>query len=128
MSDPAQILLVLPDALLRQRVRRALSRVHCELIELDSPDEFIKTLNGGRFKLVIASAQLGRESCLQVLAKVRQAGDGTPFLVLGNNSGSSFRVFVSDGEGVVLSSRVLDSDNLGRLADSYVAQGRAKSR
>ncbi len=126
-STPTRILLAVPDALLSERVRRALSQVNCQLVELKAEEDFLGTIAQGEFALVIASAQLGRDSSLQTLARVRQAGHSTPFFVLGAAHGASFRVFVSDGEGVVLSSRVVDSENLGRLAEGYVAPSRARS-
>ncbi len=125
MSLRAKILLAIPDAPLLERVRKALANTDADQVALTPGVELVDALlNQGPFQLVLASAQLGRESSLQSLARVRQAGNDTPFLVLGQNQGETLRVFVSDGEGVVLSSRVLNAENLARLAAEYVTARR----
>ncbi len=125
MSLRAKILLAIPDAPLLERVRKALANTDADQAALTPGVELVDALlNQGPFQLVLASAQLGRESSLQSLARVRQAGNDTPFLVLGQNQGETLRVFVSDGEGVVLSSRVLNAENLARLAAEYVTARR----
>ena len=78
----------------------------------------------GRFNSYWQAPNWGvRAACRAWLAS-RQAGNDTPFLVLGQNQGETLRVFVSDGEGVVLSSRVLNGENLARLAAEYVTARR----
>ncbi len=125
MSPRARILLAISDAPLLERVREALADTDAEQVALTPGAELVDALlNRGPFQLVLASAQLGRESSLQSLARVRQAGNDTPFLVIGQNQGETLRVFVSDGEGVVLSSRVLNGENLARLAAEYVTARR----
>jgi len=72
-------------------------------------------LSGTRYHLVIANARLPEPSALQVLARVRRQGVATPFIVVTSIHGNMLRVFVSDSEGTVLSSRMLDGPNLSSL-------------
>jgi CheY-like chemotaxis protein len=72
-------------------------------------------LAGGRFHLVIASARLPEPSALQVLARVRRQGVTTPFIVVTSVHGNMLRIFMSDSEGTVLSSRMVDGHNLASL-------------
>jgi DNA-binding response OmpR family regulator len=81
----------------------------------------------GPYQLVVASARLPEPSALQVLARVRRAGIRTPFIVVASLSTHErrMRVFVSDAEGTVLSSRVLDDENLAVLVTRLIEDGAA---
>ena len=126
MQRRSKILIAISDAGLSDRIRSALEGTDADQIALQPGDQLEDALRlHGPFELVLASAQLGSESSLQSLARVRQTGDSTPFLVLGHSQGETLRVFVSDGEGVVLSSRMLNAENLARLAADYVTAKRA---
>ncbi len=130
LTDPmvrrAKILIAIVEDTLAARIRSALTGTQADLVSLQPGDQLEDAMRmHGPFELVLASAQLGRESSLQSLARVRQAGNSTPFLVLGQTQGETLRVFVSDGEGVVLSSRMLNAENLARLAAEYVSAKRA---
>jgi CheY-like chemotaxis protein len=78
----------------------------------------------GPFDLVITSSQLPEQSGLSVLARVRSRGSQTPFIVVTSVHESSLRIFVSDAEGTVLSSRVVDGDNLRNLALNLIEAGK----
>ncbi len=78
----------------------------------------------GPFDLVITSSQLPQQSGLSVLTRVRSRGLTTPFVVVSSVHDSLMRVFVSDAEGTVLSSRVVDPENLRTLALNLVDNGR----
>jgi CheY-like chemotaxis protein len=70
----------------------------------------------GPFSLVITSGRLRLRSGLSVLARARSRGTTTPFIVVASVHGALLRVFVSNAEGTVLSSRLVDGDNLRNLA------------
>jgi CheY-like chemotaxis protein len=78
----------------------------------------------GPFDLVITSSQLPQQSGLQVLARARARGVVTPFVVVTSIHQFLLRVFVSDAEGTVLSSRVVDGDNLRTLASNLIEASR----
>lgn len=80
----------------------------------------------GPFDLVVTSSQLPVQSGLQVLARARSRGLLTPFVVLTSIHQYLMRVFVSDAEGTVLSSRVVDGDNLRTLAARLIEAGRGR--
>jgi CheY-like chemotaxis protein len=77
----------------------------------------------GPFDLVIASSTLPVRSGLSVLARARSRGVATPFIVVTSVHGNLLRIFVSDSAGTVLSSRVVDGDNLRNLALSLIESG-----
>ncbi len=78
----------------------------------------------GPFDLVITSSQLPAQSGLSVLARARARGVSTPFVVVTSIHQFLLRVYVSDAEGTVLSSRVVDGDNLRTLASNLIEAGR----
>jgi CheY-like chemotaxis protein len=110
------------DANVRDWLRLPLSRLTANISEAASGPELEALLQEeGPFDLVITSAQLpGGRSGLQVLARLRSSGSTTPFIVLTSIHRESLRVFVSDAEGTVLSSRVVDPQNLVGLAASLM--------
>ncbi len=75
----------------------------------------------GPFHLVVASAKLPEPSALQVLARIRRVGIRTPFIVISSVHQNHLRVFVSDTEGTVLSSRMVDANNLTTMLTSLMA-------
>jgi DNA-binding NtrC family response regulator len=81
-------------------------------------------ISRGPFQLVVASAKLPEPSALQVLARVRRVGIKTPFIVVSSVHQNHLRVFVSDTEGTVLSSRMVDADNLTMLVTGLIESGR----
>ncbi|MEZ4222060.1 MAG: hypothetical protein R3B13_14090 [Polyangiaceae bacterium] len=121
MASLSKILVAIQHELTLERINEVLHPMPAECHFL-APDEGLDQAlrTRGPFQLVLASANVGRESALQSLARARQSGDSTPFLVLGHSQGESMRVFVSDGEGVVLSSRVLTAPNLARLVRDFI--------
>lgn len=74
----------------------------------------------GPFHVVVASAKLPEPSALQVLARVRRVGIKTPFIVVSSVHQNHLRVFVSDTEGTILSSRMVDANNLAMLVTSLI--------
>lgn len=81
-------------------------------------------LSRGPFQLVVANAKLPEPSALQVLARIRRAGIRTPFIVVSSVHQNHLRVFVSDSEGTVLSSRMVDSNNLAVLLSDLIEASR----
>lgn len=81
-------------------------------------------LSRGPFQLVVANAKLPEPSALQVLARIRRAGIRTPFIVVSSVHQNHLRVFVSDSEGTVLSSRMVDSNNLTVLLSDLIEASR----
>ena len=81
-------------------------------------------LSGARYHLVIASARLPEPSALQVLARVRRNGVATPFIVVTSVHGNMLRIFMSDSEGTVLSSRMVDGQNLASLITGMIENQR----
>ena len=82
--------------------------------------------NHGPFDLVVTSSQLPIQSGLSVLARARSRGLQTPFVVVTSVHQYLLRVFVSDAEGTVLSSRLVDGDNLRSLASSLMDRARSR--
>jgi CheY-like chemotaxis protein len=70
----------------------------------------------GPHDLVVCRAVLGARSGLQILAKARAAGRTASFIVYSSLDGPWLRVFVSDAQGTVLSSRVVSLEGLAHLA------------
>jgi CheY-like chemotaxis protein len=74
----------------------------------------------GPFDLVVCRALLGARSALQVVARARALGRRASFIVYSSLDGPWLRVFVSDSEGTVLSSRVVSLDGLAHLAEGML--------
>jgi CheY-like chemotaxis protein len=70
----------------------------------------------GPHDLVVCRAVLGARSGLQILAKARARGTRASFIVYSSLDGPWLRVFVSDAQGTVLSSRVVSLEGLAHLA------------
>ena len=74
----------------------------------------------GPFDLVVCRALLGARSALQVVARARALGRRASFIVYSSLDGPWLRVFVSDSEGTVLSSRVVSLEGLAHLAEGML--------
>jgi len=74
----------------------------------------------GPYDLVVSRALLGARSALQVVARARALGRRASFIVYSSLDGPCLRVFVSDSEGTVLSSRVVSLDGLAHLAEGML--------
>ena len=116
-----RIIIAEPDATTRDWLRPALVALAAQIHEVGDGNELERSLEqNGPFDLVITSAQLPMQSGLQVLARARSRGVMTPFVVMTSVHEDLLRVFVSDAEGTVLSSRMVDRDNLLSLAMSLI--------
>jgi DNA-binding response OmpR family regulator len=117
-----RIALAEADPQVREWLRRPLSRLTPVLSEAESGPALEALLeNEGPFDLAIANAQLpGARSALEVLARLRARGSAIPFIVVTSVHQSMLRIFVSSAEGTVLSSRVVDPQNLVALAESLL--------
>ena len=107
------------DADVRLWLRKLLTPLNLEVWEAENGtelEELIATANGEPFAIIISSSKLPGPSGLQVLAAARSKGSSTPFIIITSHQRDLVRVFVSDAEGTVLSSRVLDGNNLAVLA------------
>lgn len=119
MAPRTRVLLAETDPVVRGWLAPALERALGV-----APDvvEHVQGLERGvledEFHLVISNARLAEDSTLTSLARVRSAGSATPFIVYTSFNDSLMRVLISDSEGTVLSSRVIDLDNLVDLARS----------
>jgi PleD family two-component response regulator len=102
-------------------IKPVLRRLDADIIEAESGEEIEQLLETqGPFDLVVTNAQLQQLSGLQVLARARIHGVRTPFIVITSVHGLLLRVFISDTSGTVLSSRVVDPDNLAVLAGNLI--------
>ena len=121
-ARPRRILIADSDAAVRAWLLPALQPLCTQVVEARTGVELEQKLAGATFDLVVAGARLPAPSGIAVLAKVRAAGGTTPFIVVTSYLENRVCIFVSDAEGTVLSSRVVDAENLaqvaGRLLDS----------
>lgn len=123
MPQP-RILLADRDPAIRNQIKPILRGLRAEVSETDSGEHLAQMLrHEGPFDLVITNAQLPVQSGLQVLARCRADGVRTPFIVVTSVHQLLLRVFVSDAEGTVLSSRMVDSENLETLAGGLIENG-----
>jgi CheY-like chemotaxis protein len=74
----------------------------------------------GPYDLVVSRALLGARSALQVVARARALGRRASFIVYSSLDGPWLRVFISDSEGTVLSSRVVSLEGLAHLAEGML--------
>jgi CheY-like chemotaxis protein len=81
----------------------------------------------GPHDLVVCRALLGARSGLQILAKARATGTPASFIVYSSLEGPWLRVFVSDAQGTVLSSRVVALEGLPHLALGMLEANRRSS-
>lgn len=121
-----RVLIADADPVARGWLKPIVSHLDAEILEVGTGLELqLMLTRKGPFDLVITNARLPAPSGLQVLATVRAAGSSTPFIVVTSFQQNVLRVFVSDAEGTVLSSRVVDADNLGVLARNLIGLGGA---
>lgn len=121
---PPRILLADRDPVVRSQIKPILHALRADVSEAESGQHLEDLLRDqGPFDLVITNAQLPVRSGLQVLARCRADGVRTPFIVVTSVHQLLLRVFVSDAEGTVLSSRMVDGDNLATLAGSLIERG-----
>lgn len=106
---------------LREQLAPVLRRLGAEIVEATSGEQ-AETLARSQepFDLVITNAQLPSLSGLQVLARARAHGVPSPFIVVASVHDTLVRVFVSEATGAVLSSRVVDLENLAELASGLM--------
>lgn len=120
-----RLLLAEADRAARGLLLPWLSELGSEIEEVRDGDQLEKALlSGTRYHLVIASARLPEPSPLQVLARVRRGGVTTPFIIVTSVHGNMLRIFMSDSEGTVLSSRMVDGQNLASLITGIIANQR----
>lgn len=118
---PHKIALADPNPVVRGWLKPALRTLDAEFVEVETGDALEAALyRDGPFHLVVTSARLPGQSGLQVLAAARGRGDTTPFIVVTTFREALLRVMVSDAQGTVLSSRVVDGDNLAVLARGLI--------
>lgn len=123
--DSPRVLLAESDRAARGLLLPWLSELSTEIEEVVDGSALERALlSGSRYQLVIAGARLPEPSALQVLARVRRQGIRTPFIVVTSVHGNMLRIFMSDSEGTVLSSRVVDGNNLASLITGIIDQGR----
>ena len=112
----ARILIADPDPQIRAWLKPPLGNIASVVLEAATGPELESLLRAeGPFHLVITNAKLPSQSGVEILARARSSGNRTPFIVVTSIQERLLRVYVSDAEGTVLSSRVLDADNLGVL-------------
>ncbi len=122
-----RVVVVDSRAEVRHWIRPALAGAHAEIIEASTCAQLDTALTSRpTVHLVITASQLSDGSALQVLARARAAGSKTPFVVHTAFHRNLLRIFVSDADGTVLSSRVVDSDNLAALAERLIEDYRGK--
>lgn len=120
-----KIVIAEADANMRAWLGPVLAPLGARVVEAKDGVELEQLLERqGPFDLVITSSQLPLQSGLSVLARVRGRGVATPFVVVTSVHQFLLRVFVSDAEGTVLSSRVVDGDNLRTLASNLIEAAR----
>lgn len=119
-----RIVIAEADERTREWLRPVLLPLGGRVVEAADGAELERLLDSdGPFDLVITSSQLPIQSGLSVLARARSRGVSTPFVVVTSVHANMLRVFVSDAEGTVLSSRVVDADNLRTLAMNLIESG-----
>lgn len=117
LRNNARILVADADETSRLWLVNTLSQLGAQVVEVTNGKELQHQLTReGSFSLVVTQARLPAPSGLQVLANTRAARSTTPFIVITSFQRNLLRIFVSDAEGAVLSSRVVDSSNLTEVA------------
>jgi len=111
----------------RDKLEGVLSKLGAlEVEHAGTAQEFERLFAGsGSYDLVVCRSLLGRWSGLQVLAKARSGGSRASFIVYTSLDGTWLRVFVSDVDNTVLSSRVVSLEGLAHLAGGLLEMNRA---
>lgn len=107
-----------PSSDTRDKLEHVLSGLGPQIVvHAGTAQEFERRFaDGGPYDLVVCRALIGRRSGLQVLARARSGGSRSSFIVYPSLDGAWLRVFVSDVESTVLSSRVVSLEGLAHLA------------
>ena len=102
----------------RTTLEKVLSRLGPQrVVHAGTAQEFERLFtHDGPYDLVVCKALMGQRSGLQVLARARSGGSRASFIVYTSLEGACLRVFVSDVESTVLSSRVVSLEGLAHLA------------
>lgn len=113
------VLLADPDPAVRGWIQPALSlRCGPRIQWVSSVTSLERALLGGEcVSLVVANAKLGAESSLRTLARVRSQGCSVPWIVYTAFAENLMRILLSDVNGEVLSSRVVDLANLAEIGN-----------
>lgn len=122
-GEPVRLLLGAPETA-QSELRRALQGIADVVVECRRADDVERHAIATPIDVAVCFAQLEGGSTLQVLARLRGEGHRLPFVVVTAQHGRVFRVMVSDSSGTVLSSRVLDPQNLGILVAGLVESHR----
>jgi DNA-binding NtrC family response regulator len=111
----------------RQTLANVLSRLGPQdVVHAGTAQEFERLFeNHGPYDLVVCRALVGQRSGLQVLAKARSGGSRASFIVYTSLDGAYLRVFVSDVDNTVLSSRVVSLEGLAHLAGGLLEMNSA---
>jgi DNA-binding response OmpR family regulator len=110
----------------RDKIESALVNLGAQVVtHAETADELEHAFfKRGPYDLVVCRAVLGGQSGLQVLAKARTAGKRASFIIYSSLDTQWLRVFVSDAEATVLSSRVVSLEGLANLADGMLVARR----
>ncbi len=119
---PYAVLLADTSADARKLIETALAPLGpLSVTHVDEGDALERTFfEEGPYDLVVCRALLGARSALQVVARARALGRRASFIVYSSLDGPWLRVFVSDSEGTVLSSRVVSLDGMAHLAEGML--------
>jgi CheY-like chemotaxis protein len=119
---PYSVLIADTDPEARRVIERSLSALGPKTVvhAVDGDELEHEFFNKGPHDLVVCRALLGARSGLQVLARARSTGRRASFIIYSSLEGPWVRVFVSDAEATVLSSRVVSLEGLSHLAEGIV--------
>lgn len=89
MNDP--VLIVDDSATTRMQVRRILTEAKHTVVEaLDGADAWDKLAAGNRYSLIISDINMPRMNGIELLERMRSAGDATPILMLTAEGAAEF--------------------------------------
>jgi CheY-like chemotaxis protein len=127
VKRPYRLLVADPSGEARDSLANVLSTLGpLRVTHAGTAHEFEQLFEGqGPYDLVLCRSLFGHLTGLQVLAKARSAGSRTSFIVYTSLEGTWLRVFVSDVENTVLSSRVVSLEGLAHLAGGLLEMNRA---
>jgi len=121
-ARPYSVLLADTNTHARELLQGALASLGPQSItHVEEGDELERLFfEEGPYDLVVCRALLGARSALQVVARARSLGRRASFIVYSSLDGPWLRVFISDSEGTVLSSRVVSLEGLAHLAEGML--------
>lgn len=124
---PYKVLLADTSGDARQTLTNVLSSLGPQrLVHACTAQEFERLfVDDGPYDLVVCRALLGPQSGLKVLAKARSGRSRASFILYTSLDGAWLRIFVSDMENAVLSSRIVSLEGLANLAGGLLEMGRA---